>query len=122
MGASMVVSAVEPVPGVPQAGTIRVQGSVTRDEAPALRRKLLDQLARTDASKMVLSLGDVDKMDTAGAAVLAEVVKRAVERDVRILLCSPSEPVLKIFRLAGFGEILARTCADPTETHRRLLA
>ena len=87
-----------------------------------MRRNLLNALEETTADKMVLSLAGVVTMDTAGAAVLAEVVKRATERDIRVLLCSPSEAVMRIFRLAGFGEILSRACADPTETRRRLLA
>ncbi len=122
MGATAIVSAILPVEGVPDAGTIRVEGSVTRHEASVVRRNLLDALEETTADKMVVSLDGVVTMDTAGAAVLAEVVKRAIEKDIRVLLCSPSEAVMKIFRLAGFGEILARTCADPTETRRRLLA
>ena len=122
MRATANVSAILPIDGVPRAGTIRVAGSITRHEASALRRSLLDALEKTTADKMVLSLDGVDRMDTAGAAVLAEVVKRAIERNIRVLLCSPSEAVMKVFRLAGFGEILSRTCADPTETQRRLLA
>ena len=52
--------------------------------------------------------------------VLAEAVRVGQDRGQRILLCSPSEPVLRIFRLAGFEEVLQCCCADPAETHRRL--
>ena len=122
MGAMAAVSAVQPVPGIPEAGTIHLRGTVTRDEAPALRRSLLAHIAKTPATKMVLELSGVEKMDTAGAAVLAEAIKRALERNLHILLCSPSTSVLNIFRLAGFEEVLSRCCSDPAETHRRLLA
>ncbi|MFQ5718616.1 MAG: STAS domain-containing protein [Acidobacteriota bacterium] len=121
MGSTVAVSAVQPVPGVPEAGTIRLTGAITYREAPRLRRELLRMLERSGAPKMVLSMSGVEEMDTAGAAVLAEVIKRALEKNQRVLLCSPSDAVSKVFRLAGFSEVLARTCTDPAETHRRLL-
>ena len=113
-------TAVKSIEGLPQASTMTLAGRVTLDEASAARDEILGWLASTDAEHIVMELSGVEKMDTSGAAVLAEALRVGRDRGLRILLCSPSESVLQIFRLAGFEEVLRSCCADPEETYRRL--
>ena len=108
--------------GLPDTRHIRIRGQVTLGESPALRQTILDELRSTTASRMVLELGGIDHMDTSGAAVLAEALKVGQTKGMRVLLCSPSESVLRIFRLAGFEDVLGQCCSDSEETRRRLLA
>ncbi len=109
-----------PIPEMPGAETVHVRGRVTWLEGPQVRKTLLGQMSSTSASKVVLELADVEEIDTAGAAVLAEVLKFGMNLGKRVLLCSPSEPVLRIFRLAGFDDVLNQCCSDPQETWQRL--
>jgi len=111
---------VVPVDAMPEAGTIRLRGRVTMTEAPAVRRVLLDEIGKHDGTKLVLQLSGIEKIDTAGAAVLAEALKVGQDRGLRVLLCSPSRAVLNIFRVAGFEAVLDHCCADPAETWSRL--
>ena len=111
---------VAPIEGMPHASSMALAGRVTLDEASAVRSEILGWLTSTDASRIVMELSNVEKMDTSGAAVLAEAIRVGQDRGQSILLCSPSESVLRIFRLAGFEEVLRCCCADPEETHRRL--
>ena len=111
---------VTPIPDMPEAGTLHLMGRVTYEVASDLRESLLSEMSRLSARTLVLQLSDIEEMDTAGAAVLAEALKLGQSRGMRVLLCSPSEAVLRIFRLAGFEEVLDRCCADPQETLRRL--
>ena len=68
----------------------------------------------------MLELGGIESIDTSGAAVIAEVFKAGISDGKHVLLCSPSEVVLRIFRLAGFEDVLNHCCSDPQETWRRL--
>lgn len=111
-----------PIREIPEAGTVHLRGRITRDEAPDVRRALLDAIGKHRGSKIVLELAGVEEIDTAGAAVLAEALKAGLNRDLRVLLCSPSQAVMQIFRLAGFEDVLDRCCADPRETWQRLRA
>jgi anti-anti-sigma factor len=111
---------VSPIPEMVGAGTIRLGGRVTYDEAADVRVVLLDEVRKQTGTKMVLELAEIEDIDTAGAAVLAEVLKSGLNRGLRVLLCSPSESVMRIFRLAGFDDVLDHCCADPQETWRRL--
>ena len=109
-----------PIEAMPEAGAIRLRGAATYHEVPALRTVLLDEVAKYTGSKLVLELGGIEKIDTSGAAVLAEVLKAGLDRGMRVLLCSPSPAVLNIFRLAGFDSVLEHCCANPDETWSRL--
>lgn len=120
MGEATFRTETRPLPGVPNAGEIAIRGRVTYEEAPDLRKRILDELARPPASRVVVELSGVEAMDTSGAAVLAEALKAGERRGLRVLLCSPSESVLRIFRLAGFEDVLRCCCTDPEETRRRL--
>ncbi|MHC4066419.1 MAG: STAS domain-containing protein [Planctomycetota bacterium] len=105
---------------MPEAGTIHLEGRVTYEEAPDVRVALLDEVGKQTGTKVVLELAGIEDIDTAGAAVLAEALKFGLTRGMRVLLCSPSESVMRIFRLAGFEDVLGHCCADPQETWRRL--
>ena len=106
--------------GVDDTREIRIRGRVTFDEAPELRKAILDEVEGASARRLVLELGGIDKMDTAGAAVLAEALRFGEKKGMRVLLCSPSESVLQIFKLAGFEDVLDHCCAGWEETRRRL--
>jgi anti-anti-sigma factor len=108
------------IDAMPEAGTIRLRGRVTYREAPELRSVLLQEVRKHAGSKLVLSLGGIEKIDTAGAAVLAEALKAGLDRGLRVLLCSPSPAVINIFRLAGFDSVLDHCCANPDVTWSRL--
>ena len=113
---------IAPVTGHDDASTLRVQGRVRYAEAPELRRRILEWMDDTAASRLVISLGGVDDIDTSGVAVLVEALLHARRTDKAVLLCSPSESVLNLFRLAGFEEALEACCATPAETAQRLMA
>ena len=106
--------------GIADTREIRIRGRVTFDEAPELRRRILAEVEETAARRLILELGGIDKMDTAGAAVLAEAMRVGENRGMRVLLCSPSKSVLQIFKLAGFTDVLDHCCAGWEETRRRL--
>lgn len=111
-----------PVPGLDDASSVVVRGRATHAEAPALRPQLLDRVEAATTPKLVLYLGEVERMDTAGAAVLVEALRLGHEQGKRVLICSASPSVLRIFRLAGLEEALQFCTSCPEETQRRLTA
>jgi anti-anti-sigma factor len=110
------------VPDVPEATAVRIKGVARYPQVPKLRQVILEEIERTSAPRVVIELGQVTKMDTSGAAVLVEALLFGRDRGKTILLCSPSESVLRMFRLAGFEDAIKASCSSPAETRRRLLA
>lgn len=111
---------VAPTDGMPEAGTIRLRGTVTYREAPEVRSVLLEEVRKHAGNKLVLALGGIERIDTAGAAVLAEALRAGLDRGLHVLLCSPSPAVINIFRLAGFDSVLDHCCENPDVTWSRL--
>jgi anti-anti-sigma factor len=103
---------VEPMPDRPEVSFLRVRGNVRFDDAPRLREWLLGEVAHTPASVLVVSLGGVETMSSAGVAVLIEGLLASRDRGLRMLLCGPSDSVLQTFRLAGLSDALEVCCRE----------
>jgi anti-anti-sigma factor len=101
---------IEPMHNRPGVQVLRVRGKVLFDHAPALRERLLAEVARTQASTLVVDLGSVEKMSSAGAAVLVEGLIASRERGLHMLLWAPSESVVQTFQIAGLDNALEACC------------
>ena len=100
----------KPMRNRPEVPVLHVHGKVLFDDAPAFREKLLSEVARTRASTLVVDLGSVEKMSTAGAAVLVEGLAESREHGLKMLLWAPSESVIQSFHLAGLDDALGACC------------
>jgi anti-anti-sigma factor len=109
------------VPGLSAARVIHVHGRVTYRDAGRLRDSLLREVERTAARRVIVELSHVESLDTAGAAVLVEVLHAALQQGIKLVLCAPSESVLRMFRLAGFAEVLDYCCSGPDEARSLLV-
>jgi anti-anti-sigma factor len=107
---------------IDDASTLHVRGRIRYAQAHDLRRAILDWVARSKASRLIIELDEVEEMDTSGVAVLVEALLFGRDRSKQMLLCSPSESVMRLFRLAGFEEALKACCPTPAEALRRLQA
>lgn len=110
------------IPGVSGAESLSIEGQVTLGQVTALRASLLDAIEKTSATKLVLELSGIGKIDTSGAALLAEGFLAGRKRGIRVLLCAPSASVLRLFELAGFQDVLDACCSDPAKIRERLSA
>lgn len=119
MSASSFTTEVRAVPDVQEVRVMTVEGRITYREAHDLRHAIFKELDLSTYG-LVIDLGQVQNMDTSGAAVLVEVVLASKQRDQILLLCSPSHSVMRIFRLAGLEEVLGACCEDDDETMQRL--
>lgn len=110
----------QPLPEMPSVRKLRISGEITYREAPDLREIVLGEALHSGASKLLVDLSGVERMDTAGMAVLVEALLGSRERNMGMLLCEPSDSVVQIFRLAGFPDILAACCSGFEEAQERL--
>ena len=100
---------------------LTVEGDVTFREAPQLRRKLFSAMKSHPERNLVVELSGVDRFDTAAMAVLLEGLLESRNQGPEIYLVGASEPVIKVFRLAGFEDALLRCfgCMDDVHEHFR---
>lgn len=77
-----------------------VSGRIGASGAPVLARALMEELEARQ-SRLLVDLGGVDYMSSAGLRVLQEAVSLARARAARLTLCSLPEPVRLAIDLAG---------------------
>lgn len=102
--------------------SLALSGWITYVEAPALHRILFQMIDKDAPRDLVVELGALEKIDTAGVAVLVEALAAARSADQRLLLCEPADTVRAIFQLAGLAEALQACCRCPAEVGARLTA
>lgn len=86
---------------------IRVRGDVTYEEAPRLHDVLFDAIENAEVKTLRVDLSGVERMDTAGLAVLVEGIMATRKRQPKLELRSPSDAVEKMFQLAGFVSLMS---------------
>ena len=109
-------------PGMDWATLIHIRGRITNAEAIDVQKNIHRQIDKRASSHVVLELGDVDAMDTAGASVLIEIIHDGLKKGRRTILCSPSESVVSMFELAGLRNVLDYSCNSQQETLDVLMA
>jgi anti-sigma B factor antagonist len=112
---------VAPVEAVPDANVIRISGKIGYPEAPELRSRLLNIMAEAGTRRLVLELSEVERMDTSGVAVLVEALRAGTRNGLRVVLCHPSDSVIRMFQLAGIQDALGACCRTVEEVHTMLM-
>ena len=82
-----------------------VAGRLDAVAAAALAEALDDAIAGTGRAA-ILDLEAVDFIGSAGLRVVLTAAKRLRERNARLVLCAPSEPVRAVLRITGFERFL----------------
>ena len=87
--------------------TVRVTavGEIDSTSAPVLRQQL-DTLLEDDLQELVIDLGQVSFLDSAGLCVLANAHRRAARQDVRMRVLASSRAVVRPLQITGLWELL----------------
>jgi anti-sigma B factor antagonist len=83
---------------------VQVKGRIDSTTAPALGDRLRANLAAPEV-RVVLDLGALDYISSAGFRVLLLAAKRADEAGSRLVLCGISGKVSQLFDLGGFLDL-----------------
>ena len=88
------------------AATVCVSGYLDFDNAPALKRSLLDPI-EAGSSQLVVDLTDVDFIDSTAIGVLIGAQKRLQESGGSVAVVCTNENVRDIFDLVGLSEVVS---------------
>lgn len=106
---------------LPGVHSIIITGTVSYEEAPELQNEIRAEVARHRPPKLMLDLSGVDKMDTAGVAVLVECLITTQQMGIDMVFSRPSTSVKQIFRLARLDDALDRCCTSLDDVKSKLL-
>lgn len=86
--------------------TIAVSGELDARQAQRLRELLLGTINDQRVRALRVDCSNVTFIDSTGLGVLVLATKRAVDREVRLVLHSPSARVQQLLELTGLDKVL----------------
>jgi anti-sigma B factor antagonist len=94
------------------AACVSAAGEVDSTSAPVLRQQL-ETLLDGDVRELIVDLGRVTFLDSAGLCVLAAIHRRAVRQDVTMRVLASSRAVIRPLQITGLWDLLkAERVAD----------
>lgn len=92
---------------------VRLSGRVTLETSPRLREELL-RLQSPDQTRLVVDLGEVERLDTSGVATLLEALLRARRSGGELYLAQVGEDLCEVLELARLDHVFP-ILSDPRE-------
>ena len=93
----------------PQAPALTIAGEFNIFTAAAMKKRLLDTLAKGNAAEIEIDLSDVTEIDTAGLQLMIMTKREAAHRNIGVRFSGHSGPVLELIDLCD----LTRFFGDP---------
>lgn len=84
---------------------IRVTGEIDLSTSDRLDAELENLMAASDGRQIVLDLRDVGFLDSTGLRTLWTARQRAQSAGSRLVLASPSEPVMRVLRVTKLDKV-----------------
>jgi anti-sigma B factor antagonist len=82
-----------------------VQGDLDVYSSPTLRHLILDRIERGD-SRIIVDLGRVDFLDSAGASVMLNGLRRTRNGNGTLVLVQPGDQARRMLRLTDLDKVL----------------
>ncbi len=84
---------------------VRVLGRLDAASSPQLEKKI-NSIIETGHFKLILNLGGVDYLSSAGMRLMLSVSKKLRHLEGKIVACNLSDDVLDVIKMAGFHQVL----------------
>lgn len=84
---------------------LRIEGRVDATTSPQLD-KIVNSMIDTGHHKIVLNFSEVDYLSSAGMRLLLSASKKLKSLGGKLVLCSPTDDVMEVIKMAGFNHIL----------------
>ncbi len=92
---------------------VRLEGRLDKNTVPEVRKDLLKTLKSGRFSEIVVDLSGVERMDTAGVALLVEMHNQAINRGVRWKIERTSSTAHKMLVLSRLSVLMEERAETP---------
>ena len=86
---------------------VRLKGELDHHTADAVKQRMEEAIARGRSSHVVLSLSELEFMDSSGLGVILGRYKQITAKGGRMAVCGVKPGVNRLFELSGLYKILA---------------
>jgi anti-anti-sigma factor len=84
---------------------LRLEGRLDATTSPQIEAKI-SQITESGKNKVIFNLQNMDYLSSAGMRVLLAVTKKIKSLNGKFIVCSLSDDVFEIIKMAGFNQIL----------------
>ncbi len=85
---------------------VRLQGELDHHTSDELRRKVENLIDEKDITHIVMSLKDLNFMDSSGIGVILGRYKQISQKNGEMVVCSVNPMIRRLFELSGLFKIL----------------
>jgi len=93
-------------------GVICIRGNLTMATVPAVRNNIKKLTPSDGLKETIVDLASIDRMDTAGVALLVELCSKKKKKGCSFKVVNPDEMVRKVIRLAQLEQLLTEEGLD----------
>lgn len=83
-----------------------VSGRLDAVSSPQLEKKVMAAIDAEDSSKVLMDFEKVEYLSSAGMRLLLSTTKKMKNKNGKFVICSITEPVIEVIKMAGFDHIL----------------
>lgn len=84
---------------------VRVDGRLDAASSPQLEKQI-NSIIDAGHFKLLLNLGNVDYLSSAGMRLMLSVTKKLKHLEGKVVVCSLNEDVMDVIKMAGFTQVL----------------
>jgi anti-sigma B factor antagonist/stage II sporulation protein AA (anti-sigma F factor antagonist) len=84
---------------------VKIKGRLDAISSPTAERHVFD-LINNGANKLILNLGGVDYLSSAGMRMLLSTTKKLKGQSGKFVLCSVTPNVMDVLKISGFDHVL----------------
>lgn len=92
---------------VRKALVVRLRGELDHHSAETVRSKMEEAIAKGMATHVILSLKELNFMDSSGLGVILGRYKQITAKGGKMVVCDVSPTVYRLFEMSGLFKILA---------------
>jgi len=85
---------------------VKVNGDVDAYHSATFKQKIIEHMNITDRKFIVLNLGEVSYIDSAGLGSIVSLIKESKKKAKEIVLCCLQPQVKKIFEMTKLDKII----------------
>lgn len=84
---------------------VRVDGRLDAASSPQLEKQI-NSIIDAGHFKLLLNLGNVDYLSSAGMRLMLSVTKKLKHLEGKVVVCSMNDDVMEVIKMAGFTQVL----------------
>jgi stage II sporulation protein AA (anti-sigma F factor antagonist) len=91
---------------------VRLKGELDHHSAETVKARLEEAISRGDGLNMILSLRELDFMDSSGLGVILGRYKQIISKGGKMIVCEVNPDMYRLFEMSGLFKIITMESSE----------